>query len=674
MNLASAKPDLGLRARWTGPGLTLLAHGVWGAVLGAASLDWWVGPLPLALALVAATPDPLFGAAALLGGASAYLIRWGWYEGFEPAMIGLMIFLAEQAFRRTGWTRTLWFGPVAAFAFTCAIRLAWMLALPFSWSALVLFLLYSLIAAAAALAFGRMRRGSSDGVLLLCAGLTLGLTSLPLPLDLGAVFAGAVTLLWVRAGANGLAAALLTGVALELPGGFLSLWPGLLGLGALAASHSALRSRAGQSLVFLGAAGGLMLLCGGGARAVLEVSLGSLLGLILPLRVFDQQASMDQRLHQAARSLTVLGSDLAPAEPEPEGAALIFDRATDRVCRDCPQAETCWEREQDATYRVLSAAAPPMLARGRALREDFPETFAVRCRQFDALVLALDQELEQQLCRRKYSARVQEAASVALGQLHSLAGLLDSLAGAGRITGLIPEQFLPELSVLSAGRFSRPISGDRTAAFRAGPGVLYILLCDGMGTGEEAARESRRAAAAIQGLLQAGADPERALELLNGVCVLRGDGAFSTVDLAQVSLLTGRVRLYKWGAAASWVVRDGEAVRLGAASPPPGLDAQARAQVFSEQLGPGDYLVLLTDGIGDTAAAQALSDLGPRSTRDLATRLLSKARTLTGEADDMTAAVLCLHPSFSPGRRNRQTSDPAANRTLEPTEVFPGTH
>ena len=404
-----------------------------------------------------------------------------------------------------------------------------------------------------------------------------------------------------------------------------------------------------------------MLVCGGGVKSVLEVCLGCLLGLALPLRVFQQPAALEHRLGWAANSLRALGRDLVPAEPEAESAALIFDRATDRTCRDCPQAETCWAREEDVTYRVLSAAAPPMLARGRTLREDFPETFAARCVRFDSLTAALDQELEQQLYRRKFQARVREAALAALGQLQSLSGLLDSLAGSGGITGLIPEQFLPELSILSAGRFSHPVSGDRTLAFRAGTGLMYILLCDGMGTGEEAARESRRAAAAVQGLLQAGADPERTLELLNGVYVLRGDGAFSTVDLAQISLLTGRVSLYKWGAAASWVVRDGEAVRLGAASPPPGLEAEARAQVFTEQLADGEYLVLLTDGIGDTAAAQALSDWGPRSSRDLAARLLSKARTLTGEADDMTAAVLCLHPAW-PGsgsrKRRREESEP----------------
>ena len=79
------------------------------------------------------------------------------------------------------------------------------------------------------------------------------------------------------------------------------------------------------------------------------------------------------------------------------------------------------------------------------------------------------------------------------------------------------------------------------------------MLCDGMGTGSDAAQESTTAVDTLTDLIQSGMQPDHAMEFLNGMYILRDTGCFSTMDILELSLITGQGTLYKWGAAPSYV-------------------------------------------------------------------------------------------------------------------------
>lgn len=134
----------------------------------------------------------------------------------------------------------------------------------------------------------------------------------------------------------------------------------------------------------------------------------------------------------------------------------------------------------------------------------------------------------------------------------------------------------PVLGVATAERKGSAISGDRGASFRTARHLHYILLCDGMGSGEEAMEESTASVRLLRGLLSAGFLPEDALQLLNSVYLLRDDGAFSTVDLLEADLSTGKLTLWKWGSAPSYLRRGDELEKIGTALPAarPGGDRQ----------------------------------------------------------------------------------------------------
>ncbi len=160
---------------------------------------------------------------------------------------------------------------------------------------------------------------------------------------------------------------------------------------------------------------------------------------------------------------------------------------------------------------------------------------------------------------------------------------------------------VPSFSV-RCGRFSgigeRDVaSGDSTVSFENGEGMFYSLVSDGMGSGREAAMTSGLSAVFLEKLLSAGCPMKSALELLN--CFVRGkDGeCFTTVDLMEADLITGRARFIKSGAAPSFVLRDGRLFRLHSKTVPVGIMRALDAEAISFDLCDGDTVIMLSDGV-----------------------------------------------------------------------------
>jgi stage II sporulation protein E len=169
-----------------------------------------------------------------------------------------------------------------------------------------------------------------------------------------------------------------------------------------------------------------------------------------------------------------------------------------------------------------------------------------------------------------------------------------------------------------------------------------VLLCDGMGTGEAAARESLAASELLKTMHTAGLAPEQALRSLNSLAILRDLGGCVTVDLLEVELDTGRGRLCKWGAAQSWLLQGEQAKKIGTAGPPPGLSQSCRETVDRLSLGRGETLILVSDGVSEewlVNSARTTSTLPPG---ELAAAILDWE--ISG-GDDATAAVIRLSPA-----------------------------
>lgn len=191
-------------------------------------------------------------------------------------------------------------------------------------------------------------------------------------------------------------------------------------------------------------------------------------------------------------------------------------------------------------------------------------------------------------------------------------------------------------------------SGDRGTYFKTDEGILCVILADGMGSGEEAARESISVVSTLEAFLRAGVKPEVSMKLLNSVLLLRNgeEWGYTTVDLMCIDLFTGEACFYKYGAAPSFV-KSGKIIRrVRGESLAAGLCAGegSTPDVVRMRLKPGNVALIASDGVlvegSDAWLREMLSGSDGSDTKLLARETLKSAVKRFGCEDDMTVLAI----------------------------------
>ena len=117
------------------------------------------------------------------------------------------------------------------------------------------------------------------------------------------------------------------------------------------------------------------------------------------------------------------------------------------------------------------------------------------------------------------------------------------------------------------------------------------------------------------------------------------------MDLAEIQLDCGRVHLYKWGAAPSYLIGTVGAEKIGTASPPPGLSVtDYREQTEHLTLRRGQTLVMVSDGVSETEALRCCADGPGKTAGEVAVAILT-SNEISGQ-DDATVVTISLEPSM----------------------------
>ena len=379
----------------------------------------------------------------------------------------------------------------------------------------------------------------------------------------------------------------------------------------------------------------VMGLCGANEPVTaLTFSIGALAGAAMPVREeviprSDDVGAVRTRLEQMAGGLDQMRQMLLEIQMPPIDESALIARVRERACGGCPSRKTCRQRLDPMPTSLLHMP----LFENAAL--------PIPCKKPGRLVLELRRAQEQLRSLRADRDRQGEYRQAVEDQFLYLSNFLQQTAdslplrpGAAR--------FRPEAAACSAGK--EAANGDRCLWFSGTQDRYYLLLCDGMGTGMGAAQEGKAAGNLLRDMLSAGFPPSYALRSLNSLLVLRGRAGAVTVDLAEIELDTGRASIYKWGAAPSYIIREGRAEKIGTASPPPGLSmTEGRETVERLSLRRGEVLVLLSDGVDGEAALAGAEQLEAMSPGELAAWALESG--CRGAEDDATAAVIRLTPA-----------------------------
>lgn len=211
---------------------------------------------------------------------------------------------------------------------------------------------------------------------------------------------------------------------------------------------------------------------------------------------------------------------------------------------------------------------------------------------------------------------------------------------------------------------AREVGGDLYDVFEAAPGVLCIALGDVSGKGVPAALFMARArsllrAATLQHIAITGTvpDPGAIATVINEELCKNNPGTmFVTLFYGLLDLRSGRLGFVNAGHVHPYLLgADGVlSIVERTSGPPMGVTDFARHTVFELELGPGDGLILITDGFPEMENGageyyslerleQDFTELWQAGPRSLLTQAVERVTAFSGgipQADDVTALVL----------------------------------
>lgn len=159
-----------------------------------------------------------------------------------------------------------------------------------------------------------------------------------------------------------------------------------------------------------------------------------------------------------------------------------------------------------------------------------------------------------------------------------------------------------EVAAASSCADSTKENGDTHAVFCDGEGTAYVTLSDGMGTGREAAAESRLVVGLFRRLVTSGVDFGSAVKLINSVMVTKShEESFATLDAVRIDLDECGLTVIKSGAAATLIRHRGSVLKITSPTFPIGI--YETSEVFVRECGfeEGDIVIMFSDGISESS-------------------------------------------------------------------------
>lgn len=305
------------------------------------------------------------------------------------------------------------------------------------------------------------------------------------------------------------------------------------------------------------------------------------------------------RLSQLGNSFIELGNALQELELEQprqqtEVAQGLYQRVYQQVCCFCPKESWCWDNESAYTLEELGAACNLLEEQGLSGAPVFSTKFQGRCHRTGQLELALFNQMERYKQQESQQRQIEETKKNIAHQLVLLGEQIQVMRCGDDSADDHPQRLL----VGHASSKKEQVSGDSWGVQDLEDGRMVQILCDGMGSGPLAMEQSKLAVRLLQVLLSGGLSIRLSLSMINTVLSFQYGGVrFSTMDIALWNLHTGKIELYKYGAAPSYVKNGRKVAAYDGASLPVGILPRVEASLSEHTIAEGDLLIMMSDGL-----------------------------------------------------------------------------
>ena len=218
------------------------------------------------------------------------------------------------------------------------------------------------------------------------------------------------------------------------------------------------------------------------------------------------------------------------------------------------------------------------------------------------------------------------------------------------------EEYTLLTAVASECKDGECVNGDFTGEVFLPQGYGYVMLSDGMGSGEKAHKRSSDTVKMMNSFLNAGFDFPSAVKLLNSSLLLNfSKDSFATLDILGVNLFTGEICISKTGSAPTYIKMGKDVKKIESTSLPVGIlrEIEFEPVVFHAD---DDYtvVVMISDGVSNTFfdntcekdwVEDELKNISSKNVQLVANKILKKALAKYNDKaeDDITVTVSIIY-------------------------------
>lgn len=365
------------------------------------------------------------------------------------------------------------------------------------------------------------------------------------------------------------------------------------------------------------------------------------------MRVAGQLKTMARAVCELADGVRVL-----PGKNKKEAAlSEMFGSISSRVCKGCSLEKNCLQKDCRKTYKNMYDLWQTMETDGYCDYSNMPQGFKQVCMRAERILTEFNHVYELYKQNMLLKGEALSGRGIMARQYGEISGIINGLSreieeGTAQREAP-PAKYRVEISIACEPKPGQAVCGDTVLHFEKDE-KYYVILCDGMGSGEAALSESKLTADLFYEFLNAGLKKETALEMINSSLAMKTDReSFSTADIFELDLRTGEAEFLKIGSAKSFIKTKSTVSEVCSKALPVGILENTDAKPQSFDLKSGYIVLMMSDGVGEAGSGvlknewiKKILTSPPCSDEELVKLIIAGAKIRTKFSDDMTCAVI----------------------------------